>query len=55
MKKIKIALIGAGHDHATAAISTLKLQSDIYDIVGYAVVEGDEEMYNNSQQFYEGF
>ena len=29
MKKIKIAQLGAGHDHATAAITTLKLQSDI--------------------------
>lgn len=42
MKKIKIAQIGAGHDHATAAISTLKLQSDIYDLVGFAVVPEDK-------------
>ena len=55
MKKIKVAQIGAGHDHASSTFTTLKLQSDIYDIVGYAVVEGDEEMYNNSQQCYEGF
>ena len=53
MKKIKIAQIGAGHDHATAAISTLKLQSDIYDFIGYAVVEGDEPVYNISQRAYE--
>ena len=54
MKKIKIAQIGAGHDHATAAISTLKLQSDIYDLVGYAFVDGDEAVYdNNSQWAYE--
>lgn len=53
MKKIKIAQIGAGHDHATAAISTLKLQSDIYDLVGYAVVDGDESVYNNNQRAYE--
>ncbi len=53
MKKIKIAQIGAGHDHATAAISTLKLQSDIYDLVGYAVVDGDEPVYDNNQGVYE--
>lgn len=53
MKKIKIAQIGAGHDHATAAISTLKLQSDIYDFIGYAVVDGDEPVYNISQRAYE--
>ena len=54
MKKIKIAQIGAGHDHANAAISTLKLQSDIYDLVGYAVVDGDEPVYDNNQWAYEG-
>ena len=54
MKKIKIAQIGAGHDHATASISTLKLQSDIYDFVGYAVVDGDEPVYDNNQWAYEG-
>lgn len=53
MKKIKIAQIGAGHDHAAAAITTLKLQSDIYDLVGYAVVEGDEQVYESNQWAYE--
>ena len=52
MKKIKIAQIGAGHDHATAAISTLKLQSDIYELVGYAVVPEDKE--NLARFAYEG-
>lgn len=41
MKKIKIAQLGVGHDHAAAAISTLKLQSDIYDLVGYAAAPED--------------
>lgn len=41
MKKIKIAQIGTGHDHATAAITTLKLQSDIYELVGFATVPED--------------
>lgn len=52
MKKIKIAQIGAGHDHATAAIMTLKKQSDIYDLAGYAVVDGDEAVYNDNQWVY---
>ena len=30
-KKLKIAQIGVGHDHATAAIRTLKEQSDLYE------------------------
>lgn len=53
MRKIKIAQIGAGHDHATAAIATLKLQSDIFELVGYAVVEGDEETYEGVKSAYE--
>lgn len=53
MKKIKIAQIGAGHDHATAAITTLKLQRDIYELIGYAAVDGDESVYDNNQRAYE--
>lgn len=53
MKRIKIAQIGAGHDHASAAITTLKLQNDIYDLVGYAVVEGDESTFENNKWAYE--
>ncbi len=54
MRKIKIAQIGAGHDHAADVISTLKLQSDIYDLIGYAVVDGDEKMYEGAKNAYEG-
>ena len=54
MKKIKIAQIGAGHDHAACAIRTLKLENDIYDLVGYAVVPGDEEMYELNKSSYDG-
>ena len=54
MRKLKVAQIGAGHDHAPAAIKTLKLQSDIYDLIGYAVVEGDEGMYEANKAAYDG-
>jgi len=53
MRKIKIAQIGAGHDHASAAITTLKLQNDIYDLVGYAVVEGDQSTFESNKWAYE--
>ncbi len=52
MKKIRIAQIGAGHDHANAVISTLKMQSDLYDLVGYATVEGDEPNFSNCADCY---
>lgn len=52
MRRIKIAQIGAGHDHATATINTLKLQRDIYELVGFCVVPEDG---GNCPQFgYEG-
>ena len=43
MKRIKIAQIGAGHDHAPAAIQTLMLLdiAGIYELVGYCVVPDD--------------
>ena len=44
MRKIKIAQIGIGHDHAAGAICALKEYSDIYDIIGFAIVP--EDSYN---------
>lgn len=43
MRKIKIAQIGAGHDHSPAAIETLKLldKAGIYELIGYCVVPED--------------
>lgn len=54
MEKIKIAQIGAGHDHACEVIKTLKFLPDVYDLIGYAVVDGDEENYNRSLDSYSG-
>lgn len=59
MKKIKIAQIGAGHDHASAAITTLKKNSDIFEIIGYAVVPEDDGnppqyAYESAKSCYEG-
>lgn len=42
MKKIKIAQIGIGHDHASSTFATLRRRSDIFDVVGYARVPEDE-------------
>ena len=52
MKKIKIAQIGAGHDHSMTAMATLKQQRDIYDLIGYAVVDGDEPVYDKNKWVY---
>lgn len=47
MKRLKIAQIGVGHDHADCAIRTLKHMSDTFEIIGVAVVPED---WNNSKQ-----
>ena len=52
MRKIKIAQIGAEHDHASSAFGSLKKQSDIFDLVGYAIPEGET---NVAPQAYEGY
>ena len=59
MRKIKIAQIGTGHDHATAAIGTLKRQSDIYELIGFAIVPEDsgnvaDVRFENTKEAYRG-
>ena len=41
MKRIKIAQIGVGHDHAGQMFNTLRNMSDVFDVVGYAIPEDD--------------
>lgn len=41
MKKVKVAIIGAMHDHAAAAVESVRRLSDVFDLVGYAVPEGE--------------
>ncbi len=59
MKKIKIAQIGVGHDHAGNTMGTLKNMSDVFDIVGYAIVPEDSlnlapYSYEGQKYFYDG-
>lgn len=42
MKKIKIAQVGIGHDHALDTYNRLVRQSDIFDFVGFCVCDGEE-------------
>ena len=43
MKKIKVVQIGAGHDHAPAALNCLLSLSDIFEVVGYVFVDDGEQ------------
>lgn len=55
MKKIKIAQIGIGHDHAYDIFQNLKNLSDLYEIVGYALPEGEDERYAQRLDCFCGF
>lgn len=55
MRKIKIAQIGIGHDHAEGIFDSLKRQAEIFDIVGYAVPEDEESGYPQKDKFFEGY
>lgn len=41
-KRIKVAQIGTGHDHALDAFRTLKFQNNLYDFVGFTDVPEDK-------------
>ena len=45
MKRLKIAQVGTGHDHAHVVFSALNRLSDIFEIVGYAEVPEDDLPY----------
>ncbi len=45
MKKMKVVQIGIGHDHATSAFNSILKQDDVFDVVGFAVPEREEEKY----------
>lgn len=42
MKKIRIAQIGTGHDHAGVIFAALRRMTDIFEVVGYAEVSEDD-------------
>ena len=59
MRKIKIAQIGTGHDHAPAAINVLKRRTDLFELIGFAIVPEDDGnikamRYESTKQAYEG-
>ena len=54
MSKIRIVQIGIGHDHATAAIKTLRRLSDLYDVVGYVAPAVEVEKYGDRLSYFDG-
>ena len=55
MKKIKIAQIGTSkNSHGFQIWESLKKQSDIFEIVGYALPENEREKYPSKMKYFEG-
>lgn len=56
MKKIKIAQIGtSGESHGRMIFDSIKKQSDIFDIVGYALPENEEEKFPEAVKNFDGY
>ena len=45
MKKVKIAQIGIGHDHAGCVMDSLLRQKELFEVAGFCVCKGEEEQY----------
>ena len=61
MRKIRIAQIGVGHDHAVVTFAALRRMTDVFEVVGYAEVPEDDidfvaskEHYRDTKWAYEG-
>ena len=52
MQKIKVVQIGVGHDHAYGVVQALLHRTDIFDFIGYVVVDGEESIYEQLKHYY---
>lgn len=52
MKKIKIAQIGVGHDHACEIVKSIKRQKDLFELVGYCAPDNEANDFKNNLQFF---
>ncbi len=56
MRKIRIAQIGVNrHSHAPEIFETLTLHPELFDIVGYALVEDERETCAKKLKYFEGY
>lgn len=54
MKKIRIAQIGIGHDHASEILRSIRQQTGIFEFVGYALPGIEKEKFQNKFGCLEG-
>lgn len=55
MKKIRIAQIGVGHDHGPLIFKSIAKQTDIYEVVGYALPENEDVKFKDKCECFEGY
>ena len=56
MKKIKVAQIGtSGNSHGQSIFASMAKQSDIFEIVGYALPENEREKFPNRMEVFNGY
>lgn len=56
MRKIRIAQIGMNrYSHAPEIFTTLKLHPEVFDLVGYALVEDERDTCKEKLKFFEGY
>ena len=48
MDKLKVIQIGIGHDHATSAFNSILFQNEVFEVLGFAVIE--EELDNKEYE-----
>ena len=56
MKKIRIAQIGVNrYSHALSVFNSIKTLPDIFEVVGYCLVEGEKEKFQKELFVFEGY
>ena len=54
MKKLRVAQIGIGHDHSSAAFQSMLRQKDIFELTGFCVCEGEEVQFEKRKEEFIG-
>ncbi len=54
MKRLRVAQIGIGHDHASGAVQTIQKLKDDFELVAVAMPEGEDTEFADRLHFYKG-
>ncbi len=55
MRRVRIAQIGVGHDHASLVFDSLRRQEELFEIKGFCRLDGEEDMWELKRDSYAGF